>query len=38
MKRFGVPATVRATLAMYSQEWEIDALIRGLHRVRELLA
>jgi cysteine desulfurase/selenocysteine lyase len=37
MKRFGVPATVRATLAMYSQEWEIDALVRGLHRVRELL-
>jgi len=38
MKRYGVPATVRATLAMYSQEWEIDALVRGLHRVRDLLS
>ncbi len=38
MRRLGVGATTRASLAMYSAEWEIDALIRGLHRVREILA
>ena len=37
MRRLGVPATVRASLAMYSAEWEIDALVRGLGRVREVL-
>lgn len=38
MKRLGVPATTRASLAMYNTEGEIDALVRGLHRVREVLA
>ncbi len=38
MKRLGVPATTRASLAMYNTEAEIDALVRGLHRVREVLA
>ncbi len=37
MRRLGVGATTRASLAMYSVEWEIDALVRGLHRVREIL-
>ena len=37
MRRLGVGATTRASLAMYSAEWEIDALVRGLHRVREIL-
>ena len=37
MHRLGVGATTRASLAMYSAEWEIDALVRGLHRVREIL-
>lgn len=37
MRRLGVGATTRASLAMYSAEWEIDALARGLHRVREIL-
>lgn len=37
MKRLGVPATTRASLAMYSTEAEIDALVRGLGRVREVL-
>ena len=38
MRRLGVSATTRASLALYSAEWEIDALVRGLHRVREILA
>jgi cysteine desulfurase/selenocysteine lyase len=38
MKRLGVPATTRASLAMYNTEGEIDVLIRGLERVREVLA
>ena len=37
MRRLGIGATTRASLALYSAEWEIDALIRGLHRVREIL-
>ena len=37
MRRLGVGATTRASLAMYSAEWEIDALVRGLWRVREIL-
>jgi len=38
MDRFGVPATVRASLAFYNTREEIDALVRGLHRVRETFA
>lgn len=36
MQRFGVPATVRASLALYNTHEDIDALIEGLGRVREL--
>jgi cysteine desulfurase/selenocysteine lyase len=36
MQRFGVPATVRASLALYNTQEDIDALIEGLGRVREL--
>ena len=36
MDRFGVPATARASLAMYNTREDIDALVRGLHRVREM--
>ena len=36
MERFNVPATVRASLAFYNNEADIDALIRGLHKVREV--
>jgi len=38
MQRFGVPATARASLAFYNTRGEIDALVRGLHKVRELFA
>jgi cysteine desulfurase/selenocysteine lyase len=36
MQRFGVPATVRASLALYNTREDIDALIEGLHSVREV--
>jgi cysteine desulfurase/selenocysteine lyase len=36
MDRFGVPATARASLAMYNTRDEIDALVRALTRVREV--
>jgi cysteine desulfurase/selenocysteine lyase len=36
MARFGVPATTRASLALYNTRWEIDALADGLRRVQEL--
>ncbi len=36
MARFGVPATARASLALYNTRAEVDRLIAGLGRVREL--
>ena len=36
MDRFGVPATARASLAMYNTEGEIDQLVAALARVREV--
>jgi cysteine desulfurase/selenocysteine lyase len=36
MDRFGIPATARASLAMYNTRDEIDALVRSLERVREI--
>jgi len=36
MDRFGVPATVRASLGLYSTRAEIDALVAALGRVREM--
>jgi cysteine desulfurase / selenocysteine lyase len=38
MERFGVPATARASLAMYNTRDEIDALTRALLKVREVFA
>jgi cysteine desulfurase/selenocysteine lyase len=38
MDRFGVPATARASLAFYNTRDEIDALVVGLHKVREMFA
>jgi cysteine desulfurase/selenocysteine lyase len=37
MDRFGIPATVRASLAMYNTTGDIDALADGLSRVRALM-
>jgi cysteine desulfurase / selenocysteine lyase len=36
MQRFGVPATARASLAMYNTREEIDVLVRALGRVRDV--
>lgn len=36
MERFKVPATVRASLAFYNTQADIDALILGLKKVREI--
>jgi cysteine desulfurase/selenocysteine lyase len=37
MERFGVPATARASFAMYNTEDDIDALVAALRRVRALM-
>jgi len=36
MDRFGVPATVRASFGLYNTEAEVEALVRGIHRVKEV--
>jgi cysteine desulfurase/selenocysteine lyase len=36
MERFGVPATVRASMALYNTREDVDQLVRGLVRVREM--
>jgi len=36
MERFGVPATVRASFALYNTRAEVDALARALHLVQEI--
>lgn len=38
MERLGVPATARASLGLYNTREDIDALVRALHRVREIFA
>ena len=36
MHRFGIPATVRASFALYNTKAEIDELTRGINRVKEV--
>jgi cysteine desulfurase/selenocysteine lyase len=36
MKRFGIPATARASFALYNTKEEVDALVNGIQRVREV--
>jgi cysteine desulfurase/selenocysteine lyase len=38
MDRFGIPATVRASFAMYNTKGEVDALALGIRKVREVFA
>jgi cysteine desulfurase/selenocysteine lyase len=38
MQRFGVPATARASFGLYNTREEVDALVSGLNRVREVFA
>ena len=37
MQRFNVPATVRASFGLYNTREEVDALVRGMHKVREVM-
>jgi cysteine desulfurase/selenocysteine lyase len=36
MTRFGIPATVRASFALYNTKSEVDDLVRGIHKVKEV--
>ncbi len=38
MQRFGIPATARASLAVYNTASEIDALVAGLQTLKEVFA
>ena len=38
MDRFGIPATARASLAMYNTRQDIDALVVALEQVRRVFA
>ena len=38
MQRFGIPATARASLAMYNTVAEIDALVAGIYKLKEVFA
>src|SRR5215510_14370970 len=38
MERFGVPATARASLAVYNTREEIDTLVAGIQKVKEVFA
>ena len=37
MQRFNIPATARASFGLYNTREEIDALVAGIHKVREVL-
>jgi cysteine desulfurase / selenocysteine lyase len=37
MQRYNIPATVRASFGLYNTREEVDALVRGIHKVREVL-
>ena len=38
MDRYCIPATIRASLGIYNTREDIDALVHGLHKVREVFA
>jgi cysteine desulfurase/selenocysteine lyase len=38
MQRFDIPATARASFALYNTREEVDALVRGVESVREVFA
>ena len=38
MERFGIPATARASFAVYNTRQDIDALVAAIHKVREVFA
>jgi cysteine desulfurase/selenocysteine lyase len=38
MERFGVEATARASFGVYNTQWDIDTLVRGIQKVKEVFA
>jgi cysteine desulfurase/selenocysteine lyase len=38
MQRFDIPATARASFALYNTRQEVDALVKGIEKVREVFA
>src|SRR5260221_14524323 len=38
MRRLGVPATARASFYVYSEERDVDALVRAIERARAIFA
>jgi cysteine desulfurase/selenocysteine lyase len=36
MERFGVPATARASFALYNNRQEVDALVAAIHKAKEV--
>jgi cysteine desulfurase / selenocysteine lyase len=38
MQRFDIPATARASFAVYNSTEDVDALVRGIEKVREVFA
>jgi cysteine desulfurase/selenocysteine lyase len=36
MERFGISGTIRASVAFYNTEEEIDALVKGVRKVTEM--
>jgi cysteine desulfurase/selenocysteine lyase len=38
MDFFGVPATARASLALYNTRADVDALVEAIHKVRKVFA
>jgi len=38
MERYGIPGTVRASIAMYNTKEDIDALVAGVQKAAEMLA
>ncbi len=36
MQRFGIPATVRASFGLYNSRGEVDDLVRGIYKVKEV--
>ncbi len=38
MQRLGLAATARASFGLYNTREDVEALVRGLHAVREMFA
>jgi cysteine desulfurase/selenocysteine lyase len=38
MQRFGIPATARASFGFYNTREEVDLLVEGIEKVREVFA